>query len=141
MEHVSIEATIGMHNKHNKIIWYGYIYLINHRNIKINIMERNARDWETTLGQRLKRYRLDMNMTQDEVASRSGLTQATIAKLERGVGSRLLTFIKVMKVLGIEEQLDLIAPATPISPIQLRQYGKQRKRARSKGAQGNTKVE
>ncbi len=104
-------------------------------------MKKNAQDWEAALGRRLKRQRLDMNMTQDEVASRSGLTQATIAKLERGDGSRLSTLIKVMKVLGIEEQLDLIAPAAPISPIQLRRYGKQRKRARSKGAQGGARAE
>lgn len=95
-------------------------------------MKRNTEDWEIALDQRLKRHRLDMNMTQAEVASRCGLTQVTIAKLEAGKGSRLSTLIKVMKVLGIEEQLDLLAPPAPISPIRMNQYGTLRKRARSR---------
>lgn len=90
---------------------------------------RSAEDWETHIGQRLKRARLDMNLTQAQVASRCGLTALTVAKLEAGNGSRLSTLVKVMKVLGLEGQLDLLVPETPISPIQLKQQGKLRQRA------------
>lgn len=92
-------------------------------------MKRNVEEWEKHLGAQLKRARLDQNLSQAEVASRCGLSQLTVAKLEAGAGSRTNTLIKVMKVLGLESQLDMLVPARPISPIQIRSLRSVRQRA------------
>ena len=95
-------------------------------------MRRNAEDWEALIGQRVRRARLDANLTQDEVASRCGLSALTVAKLEAGKGSRLSTLVKVMKALGIEGQLETLVPEAPVSPIQIKERGHVRQRARSR---------
>ncbi len=95
-------------------------------------MRRTIKDWETHIGSQLKRARLDANLTQSEVASRCGLSALTVAKLESGEGSRLATLIKVMKVLGLEGQLETLVPSTPISPIQVKRQGRLRQRASTK---------
>ena len=95
-------------------------------------MKRSTNDWESYIGRQVKRARLDANITQEEVASRCGLSTLTVAKLEAGQGSRLSTLIKVLKVLGLEGQLETIVPEAPISPIQIMQSGHKRQRARSK---------
>ena len=48
---------------------------------------------EQELGKRLKRKRLDLNLSQTEVATRSGLSRRTITAIENGEGSTLSTLI------------------------------------------------
>ena len=84
-------------------------------------MKRTVANWEQLIGERIKRARLDKNLTQNEVAERCGITQLTISKLESGKGSRLSTLINVMKVLDLEEQFEMLVPPKPVSPIQILQ--------------------
>lgn len=98
-------------------------------------MRLSVVDWEVHLGQQIKRARLDANLTQEEVASRCGITPLTVAKMEAGKGSRLSTFIGVLKVLGLENQLETLVPQQPISPIQVKQQGHLRQRARARKEQ------
>lgn len=95
-------------------------------------MRRSTDDWEAHIGRQIRRARLDANLTQEAVASRCGLSALTVAKLETGQGSRLSTLIKVLKVLGLEGQLETLVPTTPVSPIAIKQQGHVRLRARSK---------
>lgn len=98
-------------------------------------MRLSVNEWEIYLGKQIKRARLDANLTQEEVASRCGIAPLTVAKMEAGAGSRLASFIGVLKVLGLENQLEILVPQTPISPIQVKQQGHIRQRARArKGA-------
>lgn len=99
-------------------------------------MLRSSEEWEVFLGARVKKARLEMNLTQKEVASRCGLSVLTVANLEAGRGSTLATFVKVLKVLGLDGNLELLLPDAPISPIQLKQRKSERKRASSSGRGG-----
>lgn len=101
-------------------------------------MRLSTDDWESYIGNQIKRARLDANLTQEAVASRCGLSALTVAKLEAGRGSRLSTLIKVLKVLGMENQLETLVPVTPISPIRMKQQGHVRQRARSKRKPSNS---
>ncbi|MBN1404237.1 MAG: helix-turn-helix transcriptional regulator [Opitutales bacterium] len=70
------------------------------------------------LGGRLARIRLEKNLTQDELAREAGIGLRTLQRLESGsVASRLSSFVRVCRVLGLAGNLDLIAPESGISPM------------------------
>ena len=54
---------------------------------------------EQELGKRLKNRRLEMNLSQEQVAKRSGLSRRTITAIENGGGSTLTTLIALLRAL------------------------------------------
>lgn len=85
------------------------------------------------IGTRLKRRRLNRNLTQHEVADQAGLTRTTVGEFERGAPASMLTLIRILRVLGALEELESFLPDTGPSPLQLAKLqGKQRQRASRK---------
>jgi len=85
------------------------------------------------IGERLKRHRLNRNLTQKEVAERAGIGLASVARLEDGKGSTLVNFIRVLTALDALDSLDTFLPMPSISPIQLAKlHGKERQKASKK---------
>ena len=83
------------------------------------------------LGQRLSAYRLQINLTQDEMAAQTGLNQKTISHAESGKDPRLSTIIKILRALRRLEALDAFLPKPGISPLMLaKMAGRERRRAR-----------
>ncbi|WP_444897387.1 helix-turn-helix transcriptional regulator [Microbulbifer sp. SSSA005] len=81
-----------------------------------------------SLGNRLKNYRLRMNLTQDDMAERAGLSTSTIKGLEAGRG-RLDSLVAALRVLRQLDSLDNFLPELAVSPMQIATQGKQRQRA------------
>ncbi len=83
------------------------------------------------LGHRLTRVRLNLNITQAELAEEAGLGLRTIQRLEAGEAATHLTgFIRVLRVLGLVERLELLVPKAAADPMQkLKMQGKVRQRA------------
>lgn len=92
------------------------------------------------LGYRLKQARLNADLTQAEVASRTGLNRRTILNAEKGK-VQLENFVAILVSLGMADQLNLFLPVQEISPIQLAKLkGKKRQRAsRSKNRKARIK--
>lgn len=68
------------------------------------------------LGQRLRRHRLALRLTQAEVAQRSGLNVGTVKNLEsRTAASSLETTIRVALVLGMVDQFETLFAVKPRS--------------------------
>src|SRR5690606_24709418 len=81
------------------------------------------------LGSRIKRVRLNQNLTQKEVADQAGLSVKAIQSVESGTAT-LLSTVAVLQVLGVDDQLQLLMPEPPLSPRQLMKLrGKERRRA------------
>lgn len=81
------------------------------------------------LGERLKRARLNLNLTQEEVALSAGISRYTVKTLEQGDG-KILDLMALLIALDSTDQLDSLLPPQLISPIQLLKLrGKIRKRA------------
>lgn len=81
------------------------------------------------LGERLKQARLNQNITQEAIADRIGVSRRTIINAEKGQAT-LETFVAIMQVLDLTNQLNLFLPAQAISPIQLAKLqGSKRQRA------------
>lgn len=84
------------------------------------------------LGARLKRTRLQRNLTQRRLAEEAGISLATVRNLEDGKPSQLVTLIRVLRVLGMVGGLERAVPEPPPSPIEeLRLRGRERRRASS----------
>lgn len=86
------------------------------------------------IGERLKQARLQRNITQASLSDLTGVSRRTIQKTEEGDVSTLKTLIALLRGLGLLDQLNLLLPETPLSPIQLTKLrGKTRRRASGAG--------
>lgn len=84
------------------------------------------------LGHRLQRARLNLNLTQLEVAQHAGVSRKVVMNAEAGQVS-LENLIAILITLDLVGQLDLFLPEQPFSPIQLLKLrGKVRQRASRK---------
>jgi transcriptional regulator with XRE-family HTH domain len=84
------------------------------------------------LGGRLKRTRLQRNLTQHRLAEEAGISLATVRNLEDGKPSQLVTLIRALRVLGLLGGFERAVPEPPPSPIEeLRLRGRERQRASS----------
>ena len=92
------------------------------------------------IGERLKQARLQRNMTQAALSDLTGVSRRTIQKTEEGEVSTLKTLIALLRGLSLLDQLNLLIPETPLSPIQLAKLrGKVRRRASGAGRKPNPK--
>lgn len=81
------------------------------------------------LGNRLRQLRLNADLTQSEIASRTGLSRKTILNAENGK-VQLKNMVAILVSLDMVEQLNMFLPEQNISPLQLAKLkGKERQRA------------
>lgn len=82
------------------------------------------------LGDRLAQLRLARNLSQEALAAEAGLSLRTLTRLEAGEPSQTVNLLRVLRVLGLLENLEAVVPPPTISPLQqLKLQGKTRKRA------------
>ena len=84
-----------------------------------NLIDRSPEDLATHLGERLRDLRLAQAYTQQSLADKAGIGLRPLKDLEAGRGSRVLTLVKVLKALGAEHGIALLAPRPSISPIDM----------------------
>jgi putative transcriptional regulator len=84
------------------------------------------------LGNRIVRYRLNRNLTQEALAQESGVSKRTINRIEHGHSTQTSNLIRILRVLRLLENLEVLIPEPAISPIQqTKMHGKKRRRASS----------
>jgi transcriptional regulator with XRE-family HTH domain len=62
------------------------------------------------IGARLKAYRIDYPLTQQELADKAGVSRRSITNMETGEDVNLGTLIKVLMALGLDSNLDMLVP-------------------------------
>jgi len=88
----------------------------------IDITLMTSAELAAELGARLKRRRLSLRMTQEELASRAGLNVGTVKNLERkAAGCTLDPLIRIASVLGLADQFETLFVVTPKSIAQMEQ--------------------
>jgi transcriptional regulator with XRE-family HTH domain len=91
-------------------------------------------------GHRLAQIRLGRNMTQAELASRSGVSKRSIERLETGFGGlRLDVFFRVCGALGLTQGFETLLPESRLSPQDILAAHTTPKRARSRKAKDKSK--
>jgi transcriptional regulator with XRE-family HTH domain len=91
---------------------------------------QNPEELERLLGERIRRLRLRKNFTQDETATRAGLSRRSIFSLENGRGGTIESLVRVLKALDATDGLLAIAPEAGISPLSVLHSPREPKRAR-----------
>jgi DNA-binding XRE family transcriptional regulator len=85
------------------------------------------------LGQSLAELRIARGFTQAAVAKQAGIGKRTVERIEAGISCQTSSLLRVLRVLGLEQQIPKIVPSAGPSPVAaLETQRKQRKRARSK---------
>jgi len=74
---------------------------------------------EQEIGRRLKRRRLELNLTQEGAAFQSGLARRTITAIEHGEGATLASFIQLLRALDALDQLEDLLPDPGPSPLMM----------------------
>lgn len=81
----------------------------------------------------LRRIRLSRNLTQTQLAQKSGVAFTTVKRLESGKSVSLDTFIRILMALELQHNLERLLPDPTIRPIErVATGGRERKRARPK---------
>ena len=90
---------------------------------------RTVQEWEVELGESLRKLRLHRNLDQATLAARAGISVRSLRNLESGNGSSLHSLIQVVRTLGRESWLELIAPVPTINPVMMNRNANPRLRA------------
>ena len=85
------------------------------------------------LGRRLERRRLDLQLTQANLAEQAGVSKRTVERIEAGAATQTLSLIRILRVLDLLHSLDQLIPETGPRPMDLLKLKKkERKRASSR---------
>ncbi len=83
----------------------------------------------TEIGERIARSRLDLQLTQADVAEQAGVSKRTVERIESGASAQMSSFIRILRVLNLLPGLEQLISETVSSPMALlRRKGKIRQR-------------
>ena len=84
------------------------------------------------LGRRIVQARINVGYSQEKLAEQAGIAKRTMERLESGMQVQSRSLIRVLRVLGQLENLDVLIPPVETSPMQaLKQKKVARKRVSS----------
>jgi transcriptional regulator with XRE-family HTH domain len=93
----------------------------------------SSKQIETAICRQVENIRLSRNITRRKLAAEAGVSERTVARLEKGEGVSLDTFIRILIAFGLQQNLKTLLPDPTIRPVdRIALKGSQRKRARSK---------
>jgi transcriptional regulator with XRE-family HTH domain len=94
-------------------------------------MHQTIDELEAVLGAGVRAVRLDMNVEQQTLAARAGISVGALQNLENGRGSTIRTLVSVLKALNREDWLTTIAPVASVNPLTHTESAAPRQRASS----------
>ena len=84
------------------------------------------------IGERIKLLRINRELTQSDLADVSGVSIRSISRFEQGEDIQLGNFIKILKALNLQNNLDQLVPDIKTYPsYQLQKKPKQRVRKKT----------
>ncbi len=96
----------------------------------------NSLNDETVLaefGRRITAQRINLQLTQADLADRAGVSKRTVERLEAGASAQLAGVIRIFRALELLAGLDLLLPPSAPRPTDLlKRKGKARQRASSR---------
>lgn len=99
----------------------------------MDIHEKAVESSLSALGARLKRARLEANLTQRELARRAGVSLKTLGNAEDGQNVSLETLLRLLQGLGRLSEMSAVLADEGPSPIELAaRRGRQRQRVRAR---------
>jgi len=87
----------------------------------------STEDWELELGAQVRRARLALDLSQEDLARNANISLGAVKGLERGSGSTLKSLVRVARALGKQHWLGELEPEPGIGPFDLLQLREGRK--------------
>lgn len=81
-------------------------------------------------GKRLKKIRIEADMTQKDVVEATGMSLRTLRNIESGKDAAFSSIIRVMRALRVLDSLDNAVPEPGMNPGEIFRLGKERERVR-----------
>jgi transcriptional regulator with XRE-family HTH domain len=82
------------------------------------------------LGGRLVQRRLELQLTQADLAEQAGVSKRTVERIEAGATTHMSTMIRILRSLELLDRLESLVPEAGPRPIDLLKLkGKERQRA------------
>ncbi|MDH5675249.1 MAG: helix-turn-helix domain-containing protein [Myxococcales bacterium] len=88
------------------------------------------------VGQRLARRRIELGMTQAELAEHAGVGKRTLERLEHGDSTQLTNYVRILRSLELLEAWIEVHPQPGPSPMALLREQKREKKRVRKSARG-----
>ena len=92
----------------------------------------NKMDVLSDLGHKLKRIRLNENLTQKEVSEKTAIDRATISQIENGKNTSVIYLLKLLNLYNKLDDFLKIITLPEISPIELYKLEKKKRKYASK---------
>ena len=86
----------------------------------------------TELSERVKQYRISMQMTQAELADKAMVSLRSIGRFEKGEDITLSNLIKILKALGLAGNINSLVPDYEIRPAYYAEKNIKRQRVERK---------
>jgi len=90
------------------------------------------------IGDRIKMRRINLSITQRDLALESGVSLRTIINAESGGNISMKNIISILRVLRIVENLDLLIPESKTNPIEIFELGHRRRRVSKSSKKGDS---
>ena len=87
---------------------------------------------------RIQRQRIDMGLTQLQLANRAGVSLRTIVNIEKGLDVKMSNLISVLRAENLAHNLDCLLPEGLIRPSDYQKLNKPKKRVRSNNKKTTT---
>jgi transcriptional regulator with XRE-family HTH domain len=68
------------------------------------------------IGARVKAYRIDYSLSQQELADKAGISRRSVVNMENGEDVQFSTLIKSLIALGLDSNLDMLVPDPKMRP-------------------------
>ena len=91
-----------------------------------------SEDIKTELAKRFKTYRLSLNLSQEYISNKSGVSLGTIKSFEKSGTISLDNLIKVLRVLNLLDSIDSLIPDLGLNTIDVHNLGHEKQRVSRK---------
>lgn len=68
------------------------------------------KEYLNMLGNRIKQYRVNSSLTQNDLYEKTGVSVRTLSRLEQGESVQMSVFLKVINGIGLAKNLDFLIP-------------------------------
>lgn len=89
-------------------------------------------------GKRLAQHRLNLGISQIDLAEQAGVSATTVHRMEKGLSIQLGNLIRILRVLDLGKNLDVLLPELPPSPIELAKFDRERRKRAPRKRQSPT---
>ena len=110
-----------------------YNIIIKRQRWRLKLRNLDYQYYQKMIGERVKQYRINAGLTQQDLENKSGVSVRSISRLEQGASVQFESLIKILFALNLESNIDLLIPDQTKRPsFYLKDNEKPKQRVRKK---------